>query len=155
MNNIFKISILQLILLLGLSCNVFAQNEHGRQIIGKKFFEAQLIEIKNHLNLSEQTEVKVEAILRNYYMELESARNMQFHGKRIKLDSLTDATAEMMILDQINSGKKYLQIREKYYYELKKIVSPIDIYEIFKIEQDVNRRLMMEYTKRKSENINH
>ena len=43
-------------------------------------------------------------------MELENARKMQFHGKREKVDSLTDAIAEMMILDQINSGKKYLKI---------------------------------------------
>jgi hypothetical protein len=64
-------------------------------------------------------------------------------------DSLSDAVAEQIILEQIADGRKFLEIREKYYYEFKKILTPREIYRVFKIEQENHRKLMQEYKKRK------
>jgi hypothetical protein len=137
------------ILMTGFTCAANAQREPGWQKAGQKFFEAQLAEIKSALKLNEQTEAKVEATLRNYNMELEKARRIEFMVRHLKRDSISDITAERIILGQINSGKRFLQIREKYYYELKKIISPKEILEIYRIEQDVNRKVMIEFNKRK------
>lgn len=155
MKNFIKIIVLPVILLIGFTNLVFSQREPGWQKTGQRFFEAQLAQIRTQLNLNEQTAVKVEVILRSYNMEVERARRMEFLGKRTNADTLSDSVAEKMILNQINSSRKFLQLREKYYYELKKIISPKEILEIYRIEQEVNRKIMLELNKRKSENINH
>ena len=149
MKKINKIAFLLVILIVGFTGSSYAQRETGWLKTGQKFFEAQLAQIKSQLKLDDQTEAKVEATLRLYNMELERARRMEFMGRRSKSDSLTDASAEKIILGQINSGMKFLQIREKYYFELKKFISPKEILEIYRIEQDVNRKIMIEFNKRK------
>lgn len=130
-----------------------AQKEGYAFNAGKKIFEAQLVEIKKQLNLNESSEERLESILRSYNNELEMVRKIQLRNPRNigQIDTISDAKAERIILSQISSGRLYLQIRQKYYFELKKILSPKDILKIYRIEQDVNHRIMIEINKRKSE----
>lgn len=146
LNKIFKLLILLLI-----SVPAIAQRESNRVDPGQKIFEAQLVEIKKQLNLPEAQEVKLEEIMRNYNNELDYARKMQARGMSFRMnpDSLSDAQAERIILGQIFSGRMFLKIREKYYFELKKILTPKDILKIYGIEQEVNRKLMNEFNRRR------
>lgn len=114
----------------------------------KAFVDAQLVEIKEKLGLDEIRGKKFEFIYRRYAMEYDNNRRALRPPKN-PADSLSDAVAELIILEQIADGRKFLEIREKYYYEFKKILTPREIYRVFKIEQETHRKLMQEYKKRK------
>jgi exonuclease VII small subunit len=149
MKKYFKIIILILVTIPVLSGTIAAQKESQNQGPTQKIFEAQLTEIKNQLKLSESQEMRLETVLRSYHNEMNVARKLQVMRKKEYSDTLSDVTAERIILGQIYAGRYMLQIREKYYFEMKKFISPVDIMKIFKIEQDVYHKVMSEYNRRK------
>lgn len=128
----------------------YGQNRESAQQedSGKLFFEAQLTEIKKQVKMDGYTAKRFTYIYRKYYSEMENQRMRYPRGERPQLDTLSDKTAEYLIVTQINEGRAYLNIREKYYNEFKKILSPKDIYRVFRIEQDIHRKIIQEYKRR-------
>lgn len=152
--NIIKYSFLIFILIL--NTGIYAQ--HKPQMppdkhymgINKKFYEAQLDAITKQINLPPEEEAKLRETYRNYFFEIEKARRFQMLNIRASIsDTLSDTQAEKIMLDQIKSGRRFLDIRERYYFEFKKIITPKEIMKLYRIEQEINRKLMQEVDRRR------
>ena len=63
----------------------------------------------------------------------------------------TDAEIEKQIKDQFAQSRKILDVREKYYNEFRKILSPKQIMKIYQTEKSNANKFRKEFDKRKGQ----
>jgi CRISPR/Cas system CSM-associated protein Csm2 small subunit len=73
---------------------------------------------------------------------------------RSNYDSLTAEEAERMLLLKMQNGKKLLDIREKYYYKFKTVLTPHQIVKLYQTEAEIRRKVMLELRRRFGTRVN-
>jgi len=87
------------------------------------------------LMLNDATTAKFESLYMNYLSELRAiyapAKDKKEMKKDFKMTTQTDADVQKMIEDRFAKDQKILDVKEKYYKEFKKILSPKQVAKIF------------------------
>lgn len=120
--------------------------------------EMQCNKIVNELGLDDKTAAKFKEVYTKYMKELNDLRWKNAPKKEdVKKDGpkapkqLTDAEVDKMMRDRFAQSRKMLDIREKYYDEFRKFLSPKQTQKVYnqgmvnrgKFHQEMNRRTGM------------
>lgn len=81
----------------------------------------------------------------------ERSRNNNAEATPATKPVLTDAEIEKQIKDQFAQSRKILDIREKYYNEFRKILSPKQIAKIYQTEKSNANKFRKEFDRRKGQ----
>ena len=63
-------------------------------------------------------------------------------------DSLSTDEADQLVSDQLQSAKKLIEIREKYYKEFRTVLSPQQIIHLYQTEAEMRKKVMNEMKRR-------
>lgn len=147
MSYIIKI---QLALVFLLTIN-FAEAQKGEKFprLRERIAQAKLREIKESLQLDQATFERFRPVYLRYEQEI-AAVDFRKIGKlmRTQADSLSSAEADQLIIDQLHAAKKMLSIREKYYEEFKKVITPQQIIKLYQTEAEIRKKVIQEVRKR-------
>ncbi len=143
-----------------------AQNEPGKvkgkrphkRITMEQMVDIQSNKIIGDLGLDDKTAAKFKDVYKKYMTEMDDLRKKNMpkregmkpgEGKAPQMP--TDAEVDKMMRDRFEQGRKMLDIREKYYDEFRKFLSPKQVQKIYeqgmsnkgKFHQEMNRRAGM------------
>ena len=137
------------VVLLIIQCSLQAQNSQGYPRFRERITTAKFREIGKSLHLDKATMDRLRPIYIRYEKEMAdiSFRDMG-QVLRANPDSLSDGEAERMILLQLQHAKKIVFLREKYYAELKTVLTPQQIMKLYQTEAAIRRKVMQEVRKR-------
>ena len=152
-------------LVMGCQLSVSAQNQVNK---GKKmnrtpeqFMERQTHQMVKTLMLDDAATAKFVPVYQNYLKELRECRMMnrakqRAEGTGVKPEPkplLTDAEVEQQIKGRFAQSRRILDVREKYYNEFRKILSPKQIMKIYQTEQNNADKLKKEFDRRKKQTV--
>lgn len=112
------------------------------------------------LMLDDATAAKFTPVYEKYLKELRDCRMMNYkdkakdksaEAKQTPKPMPTDAEIEKQIKDQFAQSRKILDIREKYYNEFRKILSPKQIVKIYQAEKNNANKFRKEFDRRKGQ----
>lgn len=162
-------------LMIGGQFSLSAQNQVNKdkrqRHTPEQFMERQTNQMVNTLMLDDAAAARFVPVYQNYLKELRECRMMnrrhpssgqgteQKGMKPQPKPVLTDAEVEQQIKGRFAQSRKILDVREKYYDEFRKILSPKQIMKIYRTEQNNANKLKKNLTAEKSrllrkENIN-
>jgi len=64
------------------------------------------------------------------------------------LEKFSDQEVEDIFIKQTDKSKRLLILREKYFYEFKRIMKPREIIQMYEIERDIMRKVQQEIRNR-------
>ena len=148
-------------LMIGGQFSLSAQNQVNKdkrqRHTPEQFMERQTNQMVNTLMLDDAAAARFVPVYQNYLKELRECRMMN----RRQLSSgqgteqkgmkpqpkpvLTDAEVEQQIKGRFAQSRKILDVREKYYDEFRKILSPKQIMKIYRTEQNNASKLKKEF----------
>jgi Spy/CpxP family protein refolding chaperone len=147
MKTIHKIIII--LTLASASVQLFSQNPGRFPQIRERIIMAKLQEIRKALNLDQATMDKFRPVYIQYEKEITGINiKGQERLMRTNSDSLTSEEAERLVLAQLDNTKKMLEIREKYYYKFKSVLTPQQIIKLYQTEAEIRRKVMQELRRR-------
>ncbi len=126
-----------------------------KRLTAEQMCEMQCNKIVNELGLDDKTAVKFTDVYKKYMKELNDLRKKDMPKKEdMKKDAprgpkqLTDAEVDKMMRDRFAQSRKMLDIREKYYDEFRKFLSPKQVQKVYnqgmvnrgKFKKEMNRR---------------
>ncbi|MBQ8443408.1 MAG: DUF3826 domain-containing protein [Bacteroides sp.] len=143
-----------------------AQNEQGRnsgkrghkRMTMEQMVDMQSNKIVGELGLDDKTAVKFKDVYKKYMTEMDDLRKKDMPKKpEVKPEDgkvppmPTDAEVDKMMRERFAQGRKMLDIREKYYDEFRKFLSPKQVQKVFdqdqmkkgKFHKEMNRRAGM------------
>lgn len=143
------ISIVLFILLVMAGFVAESQNIDRFPRIRERIAQAKLREVRIQLNLDQPTFERFRPVYLRYENEI-SAIDFRNLAKmmRINADSLTTEEADMMIVSQMETSKKLISIREKYYREFRKVLEPQQIIKLYQTEAELRKKVMQEMKRR-------
>lgn len=151
----FKVTSI-ILLISALFFQVMGQQEPG--LGGKlrqRFIQIKLNEIGRDLNLTPDRMTELRPIYRNYEMEKNRSRlGLARSLMRVDPDSLSDAEAERLVKTQLENAKRLIEVREKYYDEFRKVLTPREIIKLYQCENDIQRRIAQEFKRRNQRFLN-
>ena len=108
------------------------------------------------LMLDDATAAKFTPVYEKYLKDLRECRMMNRRNNNAEATPatkpvLTDAEIEKQIKDQFAQSRKILDIREKYYNEFRKILSPKQIAKIYQTEKSNANKFRKEFDRRKGQ----
>ena len=113
------------------------KKEHKRPTM-EQISEMQCHRIVNELGLDDKTAAKFSEVYKKYMKEMNDLRLKNIPKKsEMKKDelpmpkSLTDAEVDKMMRDRFAQARKMLDIREKYYDEFRKFLSPKQVQKVY------------------------
>ncbi len=110
---------------------------------------AKLMEIRKSLNLDQATMDKFRPVYIKYEKEIAGLNTRgQERLMRANSDSLSSEEAERLVLAQLDNTRKLLEIREKYYYKFKSVLTPQQIIKLYQTEAEIRRKVMQELRRR-------
>lgn len=131
-----------------------AQQTNDKQLLRQRISQAKLSKIQNELNLDETSLKAFRPIFFKYERDMESLKiNRGSNLKKIIKDSLSNDEADRLIRNDFINTRLITDIREKYYYEFKKVLTPAQIIKVYQTEADMQRKLMLEYKKRQQSRL--
>lgn len=155
------IYVLMATLLIG-SQTISAQNKDNRdnkqRPTPEQMAKRQTNQMVKTLMLDDATAAKFTPVYENYLKELRECRmmnrrdrmkNNNAETKQTPKPVLTDKEIEKQIKDQFAQSRKILDIREKYYNEFSKILSPKQIMKIYQTEKSNANKFRKEFDRRK------
>lgn len=147
MKKIVSVTLFTLYLLSGFV--VSAQNPDRFPMIHQRIIQAKLREIKLQLNLDQATFERFRPVYLKYEREISSIdfRNLA-RMMRVETDSLSTEEADQMIVNQLETAKKLISIREKYYKEFRTVLSPQQIINLYQTEAELRKKVMQEMKRR-------
>ena len=129
-----------------------AKSQNGARfpLLRERILQAKLREIKLKLNVDPGTFEKFRPIYRKYNQEISEIDIFKL-GRMMKInsDSISAEQAEQMILNQMESAKKIISIREKYYKEFKTVLTPQQILKLYQTEAEIRNKVTEELKKRR------
>ena len=154
-------------LLLGSQMTLSAQNrdnkEKKQRPTQEQMMQMQTNQMVRALMLDDATAAKFTPIYEKYLKELRECRMMNFKA-RARKDAdqsteantaketpkpvMTDAEIAKMLKDQFAQSRKMLDIREKYYNEFRKFLSPKQIQKMYNMEKHNGDKFRKEMRKR-------
>lgn len=145
-----KLSILLMFILLMTGIPAKSQNGARFPLLRERILQAKLREIKLKLNVDPGTFEKFRPIYRKYNQEISEIDIFKL-GRMMKInsDSISAEQAEQMILNQMESAKKIISIREKYYKEFKTVLTPQQILKLYQTEAEIRNKVTEELKKRR------
>ncbi len=143
------VSIVLFILLVVAGFVAESQNIDRFPRIRERIAQAKLREVRIQLNLDQPTFERFRPVYLRYENEI-SAIDFRNLAKmmRINADSLTAEEADMMIVSQMETSKKLILIREKYYREFRKVLEPQQIIKLYQTEAELRKKVMQEMKRR-------
>lgn len=147
MRQIIKLQLILVFLLIGFASG--AQNGDRFPRLRERIAQAKLREIGVSLKLDQKTLDRFRPIYLNYEREI-TAVNFRKIGKlmRVDADSLSAEEADRLIVEQLKAAKSMVEIREKYYYEFKKVLQPQQVIKLYQTEAEIRKKVMQEIRKR-------
>ena len=152
-------------LLIG-SQTISAQNKDNKtnkqRPTPEQMIQRQANQMVTTLMLDDATAAKFTPVYEKYLKDLsecrmmnrrERPRNNNAEATPATKPVLTDAEIEKQIKDQFAQSRKILDVREKYYDEFRKILSPKQIMKIYRTEQNNANKLKKEFDRRKKQAV--
>ena len=139
------------------------KKQHHKRMTVEQMTDKQANKIVGDLGLDDKTAAKFKDVYAKYMKELNDLRkegmDFRMRGRIQKGDTLakmkmqmpTDAEVDKMMRDRFKQSRKMLDIREKYYDEFRKFLSPKQVQKVYdegmmnrgKFHQEMNRRAGM------------
>ena len=145
-----KLSILLVLILLITGIPAKSQNGVRFPLLRERILQAKLREIKLRLNVDPGTFEKFRPIYQKYSQEISEIDFFKL-GRMMKInsDSISAEQAEQMILNQMESAKKIISIREKYYKEFRTVLTPQQILKLYQSEAEIRNKVTEELKRRR------
>jgi len=138
-----------LIITMLVSLHMNSQNTQRLPALRDRIAQAKLQEIKKNLNLDQATFSQFRPIFLKY--EREKTR-IDFKNKvrlmKVNADSLSYEEADQLISNQFKKAKRLVFIREKYYQEFRKILTPQQLIKLYQTEAGIVEKVTAERMKR-------
>ena len=157
------IYVLMATLLIG-SQTIFAQNEDNKgnkqRAMSERMIQRQTNQMVKVLMLDDAATAKFTPVYENYLKELRECRmmnrmnrmkNNNAEAKQTPKPVPTDAEIEKQIKDQFAQSRKILDVREKYFNEFRKFLSPKQIMKIYQTEKSNANKFRKEFNWRKGQ----
>jgi Spy/CpxP family protein refolding chaperone len=116
---------------------LFAQDELSKE--AKERIEAERIAfLTKKIDLTPQESQQFWPIYNQYRKELESVRSDKkdlLHDAKKNYENTSDADIEKALLESFNMEQRELDIKKKYYYEMKKAISPRKVVKLYRAER--------------------
>ncbi len=111
--------------------------------------QAKLREIRFQLHLDQKTFEQFRPIYLRYEQEVSGIdiRNMA-RLMKVEADSLSFEEADRLIVNQLETSKKLIHIREKYYREFRTVLSPQQIIKLYQTEAELRKKVLQEMKRR-------
>lgn len=131
------------------SLSTKSQNPDRFPKIHERIVQAKLREIKLDLKLDQATFEQFRPVYLKYEREI-SGIDFQNLARMMKVDadSLSSEEAEQLIVNQLETARKLISIREKYYKEFRVVLSPQQIIKLYQTEAEIRRKVMQELKRR-------
>lgn len=144
---------------MGSQVALFAQGKQDakperRQFNREQMQEMQCNQIIKALALDDATAAKFTPVYKKYMEEMRSTRAMNSRKNKTVADKQTpkpvptDAEVEQAIKERFAQSRKMLDIREKYYNEFRKFLSPKQIQKMYNLEKRNGDKFRKEMNKR-------
>jgi len=126
-----------------------SQNPERFPMVRQRIIQAKLHEIKVQLKLDQTIFDQFRPIYLKYEREISSIdfRNLA-RMMRVNADSISSEEADQMIVNQLETARKLISIREKYYKEFKTILTPQQIIILYQTEAELRKKVMQELKRR-------
>ena len=128
--------------------NQKASNEHQQEVCQLEINEidAKIDRLRDAYNTLDDAETaKFKPVYTKYMEEMRAVRDMNPRAPR---STLTDAEVEQVIKARFAQSRKMLDIREKYYNEFRKFLSPKQIQKMYNMEKRIGDKMRKEMGKR-------
>ena len=137
------------VLILFLSLNAQSQNPNRFPVLHERIVQAKLREIKLCLKLDQDRFLQFRPIYLKYEQDI-SGVDFRKMGRLMKVetDSLSADEADQLIVNQLESAKKLISIREKYYKEFRTVLTPQEIIKLYQTEAELRKKVMQELKRR-------
>lgn len=127
----------------------FAQTKSRFPALNDRISNAKLNEIGKRMELDKSKIEKIRPLFLNYEKEKSVIFNERNSTRgEWSTDGLTDEEAEKMYLSLLDKTRKITDLREKYYHEFRKTLSPKEVFKFHKVEMEVNRKMIQTLRKR-------
>jgi hypothetical protein len=137
------------ILTLLFSLNAESQNLDRFPLLRQRIIQAKLREIRISLNLEQATFVQFRPIYLKYENEISRIDLLKMTRlMKVDADSLSAQDADQLIVNQLQSAKQLINIREKYYKEFKTVLKPQQIIKLYQTEAELRKKVMAELKRR-------
>jgi len=142
-------TILLLISVMLISFNANSQNRGRFPMLRERIVQAKLREIRQNLRLDQATFDRFRPVYLKYENEV-AGINFQKMARllRVDADSLSTEEADQLIVNQIESAKSLIALREKYYKEFRTVLSPQQIIKLYQTEAELRKKVMQELKRR-------
>jgi len=126
-----------------------SQNRERFPILRERIAQAKLHEIQSALKLDQAAFNQFRPVYMRYEKEL-SGIDFRKMAKLLSVDadSLSVDEADQLIVNQIEGAKSLIDVREKYYREFRKILSPQQIIRLYQTEAEIRKKVMKELKRR-------
>ncbi len=129
--------------------NVQSQNQNRFPILRERIAQAKLREIRKNLKLDQATFEAFRPVYQKYEREISNLDFRKFARLiNVEADSLTTEEADQLIVNQIETARKLISLREKYYKEFRAILSPQQIIKVYQTEAELRKKVMQELKRR-------
>ena len=147
MKTILSTLLFALILLFSLIAE--SQNTERFPLLRERIAQAKLREIRINLKLDQTRFEAFRPIYLKYEREV-SGINLRNLTKLTKfdVDSYTTEEADQLIVNQLESARKLISIREKYYKEFRTVISPQQIIKLYQTEAELRKKVLQEVKRR-------
>ena len=148
-----------------LSAHILVNKDNRQRHTPEQFMERQTKQKVNTLMMHHAAAARIVPVYQNYMKELRECRMMnrrqlssgqgtEQKGMKPQPKSvLTDVEMEQQIKGRFAHSRKILDVREKYYDEFRKILSPKQIMKIYRTEQNNANKLNKEFDRRKKQAV--
>lgn len=131
------------------SLNAESQTPDRFPMLRERMVQAKLHEIKFSLKLDQATFDHFRPIYLKYEREISGVnfRNLARLTK-VDADSLSTEEADQLIVNQLESARKLIFIREKYYKEFRSVLAPQQIIKLYQTEAELRKKVLQEMKRR-------
>lgn len=126
-----------------------SQNPDRFPKIRERIVQAKLREVRLELNLDQPTFERFRPVYLRYERE---SSGIDFRDlarlMKVDADSLSSEEADRLIIGQLETSKKLIHIREKYYREFKTVITPQQIIKLYQTEAELRKKVLQEMKRR-------
>lgn len=143
------VSTLLFVITLLVSFNAVSQNPERFPRLRERMAQAKLREIRFQLNLDQPTFDRFRPVYLKYEHEISGIdfRNLA-RMMKVDADSLSSEEADGLIVSQLETSKKLIHIRERYYKEFRTVLTPQQIIKLYQTEADLRKKVLQEMKRR-------
>jgi len=120
---------------------VSAQQPNPKGQNGKERIEQQVRQYTAAFSLNEEQAQQFGALYKEYNKKMRAIHDLYYQPRPAEAVTLTDEQIEQRILDNFAQSRAILDVREQYYHQFRKILTPTQINRIF--EDEKARRAQM------------